>query len=57
MDWSERRFHLAGAIGAAVAQLCFKLKWIKRVEDSRALQITPTGRKDLFGRLGVQVGD
>ena len=57
MDWSERRFHLAGAIGAAVAQLCFKSKWIKRIEDSRALLITPIGRKDLFGRLGVQVSE
>jgi DNA-binding transcriptional ArsR family regulator len=43
MDWSERRFHLAGSIGAALAQRSFQLRWIKRMPDSRALMITPAG--------------
>jgi DNA-binding transcriptional ArsR family regulator len=43
MDWSERRFHLAGSIGAAVAQRCFQLRWIKRMPDTRALSVTPAG--------------
>jgi DNA-binding transcriptional ArsR family regulator len=47
MDWSERRFHLAGAIGAALAQRCFQLRWIKRIEDSRALNITAAGIEGL----------
>jgi DNA-binding transcriptional ArsR family regulator len=47
MDWSERRFHLTGAIGAALAQRCFQLRWIKRIEDSRALNITAAGIEGL----------
>ena len=53
MDWSERRFHIAGAIGADLAQFCFRMKWVKRIEDSRALFITPAGEKGLRSSLGV----
>jgi DNA-binding transcriptional ArsR family regulator len=52
LDWSERRPHLAGAIGAALAQRCFALGWIERLRDSRAVAITPHGRsrlRELFG--------
>ena len=54
MDWSERRFHLAGAIGAALAQRCFQLKWIKRIEDSRAILITPEGEKGFLASFGIR---
>jgi DNA-binding transcriptional ArsR family regulator len=47
LDWSERRPHLAGAIGAALAQRCFDLGWIERARDTRALTITATGQKGL----------
>jgi len=52
LDWSERRVHLAGALGAALAERCFALGWIERLRDSRAVGITPRGRdalRDLFG--------
>jgi hypothetical protein len=39
MDWTERRPHIGGAVGAALASRCFALKWIERVRDSRALTI------------------
>jgi DNA-binding transcriptional ArsR family regulator len=47
LDWSERRPHLAGAIGAALADRCFALGWIERLRDSRALAITRRGRSEL----------
>jgi DNA-binding transcriptional ArsR family regulator len=45
LDWSERRPHLAGAIGAALARRCFDLGWLERVRDTRALRITATGQR------------
>lgn len=53
LDWTERRFHLAGAIGAALAQRCFQLRWIRRIEDSRALAITGIGLTALKERFGI----
>jgi DNA-binding transcriptional ArsR family regulator len=54
LDWSERRYHLAGAIGAAIAERCFDMHWVKRIEDSRALQITPAGEKGLLATFGIK---
>jgi DNA-binding transcriptional ArsR family regulator len=45
LDWTERRPHLAGAIGAALATRCFDLGWIERRRGSRALTITAAGRR------------
>jgi DNA-binding transcriptional ArsR family regulator len=44
IDWSERRPHLAGSIGAALASRCFELGWIERLRDSRAVTVTKRGR-------------
>ncbi len=52
LDWTERRPHLAGALGAALAQRCFDLGWLERLRDSRAVAITTRGRagmRELFG--------
>ncbi|HYG84754.1 MAG TPA: helix-turn-helix transcriptional regulator [Azospirillum sp.] len=52
LDWSERRPHLAGRLGAALCARCFELGWIEPVRDSRAVTITAAGRQgfaDLFG--------
>jgi DNA-binding transcriptional ArsR family regulator len=43
LDWSERRTHLAGAVGAAIADRLMDLNWIKRKRDSRAITVTPIG--------------
>jgi len=48
LDWTERRPHIGGAIGAALANRCFELKWIERMRDSRALIVTPVGRRGLM---------
>jgi DNA-binding transcriptional ArsR family regulator len=52
LDWSERRPHLAGALGAALADRCFAMGWIVRIVDSRALRVPPKGErgfKEVFG--------
>jgi hypothetical protein len=48
VDWTERRAHIGGAVGAALATRCFELKWIERIRDSRALTVTPAGRRGLM---------
>jgi DNA-binding transcriptional ArsR family regulator len=44
LDWSERRLHLAGAIGATLCAHCFGRGWIRRNNGTRAVTITPEGR-------------
>jgi len=55
LDWSERRPHLAGALGAALASRCFALGWIARHRDSRALVIRPSGEDGLRRTFGLLV--
>lgn len=47
LDWSERSPHLAGALGAALAERCFERGWLQRRRDSRAVILTPSGTKAL----------
>jgi DNA-binding transcriptional ArsR family regulator len=47
LDWTERRPHLGGSVGALLAQRCFDLGWVERTRDSRALLVTPKGRRGL----------
>lgn len=47
MDWSERRDHLAGRFASAVLDHGLGHDWLRRVGDSRALNLTPTGRAAL----------
>jgi hypothetical protein len=53
LDWTERRAHIGGAVGAAIASRCFELKWIERVGGSRAVTVTATGRRGLMSALGL----
>jgi DNA-binding transcriptional ArsR family regulator len=55
LDWSERRYHLAGAVGAALASRCFELGWIERTGKTRALRITHGGRDALRRELHIRV--
>lgn len=47
LDWSERSPHLAGALGAALAERCFELGWLERRRDSRAVTLTRAGQAGL----------
>lgn len=52
LDWSERRWHIAGAVGAAIADRCFELGWTERQPQSRAIRITVGGERafdEIFG--------
>ena len=53
VDWTERRPHLAGGVGAAVADLCLERDWVRRVGRTRALRVTSEGRLALVDGLGV----
>ena len=48
LDWSERRAHLGGALGAALLQLALRQGWAEREFDSRALRVTPSGERRLL---------
>jgi hypothetical protein len=54
-DWTERRLHLGGTVGAVLAQRCFDLKWLQRMSDSRALIVTPAGRRGLSAAFGLSL--
>ena len=53
LDWSERRPHLAGALGAALADRCLDLGWIARMRGSRALKISAKGERGFAEVFGV----
>jgi DNA-binding transcriptional ArsR family regulator len=53
LDWSERRPHLAGSLGAGVATMLFARGWIRRTPRGRAVTVTAAGADWLEERLGV----
>lgn len=53
LDWSERRLHVGGALGRALAERCFALNWIRRCDGSRALAITPAGQRGFHEAFGI----
>ncbi|HEU5452253.1 MAG TPA: helix-turn-helix transcriptional regulator [Terriglobales bacterium] len=55
LDWSERRPHIAGALGAALLECAVKCRWVVQDLDSRALQITSSGRRQLLARFGLRL--
>ncbi|MDR3535921.1 MAG: helix-turn-helix transcriptional regulator [Acetobacteraceae bacterium] len=57
LDWSERRPHIAGRLGVALACRCFELGWIARQRDTRALAITAAGQDGFAARFGLNVAE
>jgi len=53
LDWTERRPHIAGAVGAAITRRCFDLGWLERMERSHAVTVTPLGRRGLQKTFGI----
>jgi DNA-binding transcriptional ArsR family regulator len=53
LDWSERRCHLGGALGAALLHLALTRKWLAQVPDDRAVRITSLGRRALLTHFGL----
>jgi DNA-binding transcriptional ArsR family regulator len=56
LDWSERRHHVAGALGAGITGRLFELGWVARTSMPRAVRLTEEGREGLAGELGIQLG-
>ena len=55
LDWSERRPHVGGALGAALLKIALKRKWVVQDLDSRALEVTGTGRREMQARFGLRL--
>ncbi len=43
LDWSVRRYHLAGVLGAGILDLCLRKRWTRRLPDSRIMRFSPRG--------------
>jgi hypothetical protein len=56
LDWSERRSHIAGKIGAALCAHSFAKEWIRRINGTRAVTITPKVQRIFREQFGVQLG-
>jgi DNA-binding transcriptional ArsR family regulator len=55
VDWSERKPHLGGALGAALLKFALKKKWVLQDLDSRVLGVTSLGRREMMNRFGLRV--
>jgi DNA-binding transcriptional ArsR family regulator len=53
MDWSERRHHLAGSLGAALLSRLQELKWAVRDRNSRVIRFTPRGQRAFLDAVGA----
>lgn len=55
LDWSERRLHLAGALGASLCAHSMDQGWTRRMEGTRAVLITPKGERVLREKFGMRM--
>ena len=55
LDWSERRHHMAGSLGAALLEKMLQEDWIRTTRNSRALLVTGKGEKKLQESLGLRI--
>jgi DNA-binding transcriptional ArsR family regulator len=55
LDWTERRPHVGGTVGAMLARRCLDLGWFEPARESRALYVTPKGRSGLSEVFGVSL--
>ncbi|HEX3878589.1 MAG TPA: helix-turn-helix transcriptional regulator [Bryobacteraceae bacterium] len=53
IDWSERRPHIGGAVGAALLTFALRHKWVAPDLDSRALTVTQRGRREVQKYFGI----
>ncbi len=53
LDWSERRHHIGGALGAAMANRLMEWHWVERIPPGRAVVVTPQGLAGLEEKLNL----
>jgi DNA-binding transcriptional ArsR family regulator len=54
LDWTERRPHIAGKLGAALTRRYFDLGWLERMKHSQAVSVTPPGRRGFLKVFGIE---
>src|SRR5581483_7114141 len=57
LDWSERRYHLKGLVGARILDRLLELGWLNCVSGSRALRLTSSGRAGLSEIFQIEIND
>jgi DNA-binding transcriptional ArsR family regulator len=55
LDWSERRYHLKGLVGARILDRLLELGWLKSVPGNRALELTSSGRAGLSEIFQIKI--
>jgi DNA-binding transcriptional ArsR family regulator len=55
LDWSERRYHVAGLVGSEIWRRCAALGWLVRGRDTRAVRVTLVGRTGLHEAFGLDL--
>jgi DNA-binding transcriptional ArsR family regulator len=55
VDWTERRPHLAGSLGAEIARVFLDRDWLRRRPNDRALTVTDAGRASLASVLAIEL--
>jgi hypothetical protein len=55
LDWSERRYHIKGLVGARILDRLLELGWLKCVSGSRALQLTSSGKAGLSETFRIEM--
>jgi len=53
LDWSERRPHLAGAVGAGLLSITLQRKWVVKDFESRVLSVTKIGLREMHRRFDL----
>lgn len=56
LDWSERRYHVAGTLGTRILMHCLEAGWIRRKSGNRILDITPLGERKFLEIFGLRLG-
>ncbi len=57
LDWTERRPHIAGTAGVALATRYFDLGWLERMNRSQAVSVTPLGRRGFLKTFGIEASE
>ena len=55
LDWSERRYHIAGSLAAAFLNKMLQQDWLRTTKNSRVIIVTAKGQKQLYDKLKVIV--
>jgi DNA-binding transcriptional ArsR family regulator len=53
LDWTEREYHVAGAVGSELLRQFLSLGWLERIQGSRGLRVTSSGRRGFRDLLGI----